>query len=107
MLFAAKCEGPDCLETTIYREVRDMLSPKETRDEISQQFPKPSIPRRNTGYAIDLLMDAASFDSASEKPFHFGKLIAGSEGTLCFITEIKLHCDRLPPPIAGLQCAQF
>jgi len=105
--FAAKCEGPDCLETNIYREIRDMLLPGEAREEISREFPKPSIPRRNTGYAIDLLMDASCFDPASSNPFHFGKLIAGSEGTLCFITEIKLHCDPLPPSVVGLQCAHF
>ncbi len=105
--FAAKCAGPDGLETRIYRAVRDALSAPEAREEIAREFPDPDIPRRNTGYAIDLLMDASCFDRESSCPFHFGKLIAGSEGTLCFITEIKLHCDPLPPPVAGLQCAQF
>ncbi|MFT6178083.1 MAG: FAD/FMN-containing dehydrogenase/Fe-S oxidoreductase [Akkermansiaceae bacterium] len=105
--FAAKCNGPDSLETNLYREVRDLLSPVETRAEITREFPKPSIPRRNTGYALDLLSDASCFDPESEKPFHFGKLIAGSEGTLCFVTEIKLHCNPLPAPVTGLQCAHF
>lgn len=105
--FEAKCKGPDSLETNLYREVRDLLSPSEVRAEITREFPKPSIPRRNTGYAIDLLSDASCFDPKSEKPFHFGKLIAGSEGTLCFVTEIKLHCNPLPAPVTGLQCAHF
>lgn len=105
--FKAKCNGPKCLETQLYRDIHDMLSDSEARDEIRNEFPHPDIPRRNTGYAIDLLMDAEALDSESEKPFHFGKLIAGSEGTLCFITEIKLNCEPLPPPVCGLQCAHF
>jgi FAD/FMN-containing dehydrogenase len=105
--FSAKCEGPDTLETNLYREIRDILSEREHREEITAQFPNPSIPRRNTGYALDLLMDASCFDSESDKPFHFGKLVAGSEGTLCFVTEMKLHCNPLPPPVIGLQCAHF
>ncbi|MGJ8649186.1 MAG: FAD-binding and (Fe-S)-binding domain-containing protein [Opitutaceae bacterium] len=105
--FEAKCNEPKCLETQLYRDIRDMLSDSETREEIRKEFPHPDIPRRNTGYAIDLLMDAEALDSESAKPFHFGKLIAGSEGTLCFITEIKLNCEPLPPPVCGLQCAHF
>ena len=105
--FAAKCEAPDSAETQLYRDIRELLGPAENRHEIAREFPKPSIPRRNTGYAIDLLMDADCFNPASDKPFHFGKLIAGSEGTLCLVTEMKLHCEPLPPPVSGLQCAHF
>ncbi len=35
------------------------------------------------------------------------KLLAGSEGTLAFITEIKLHVDPLPPPNDVVLCAHF
>lgn len=105
--FEAKCNGPECLETQLYLDIRDMLSDSTVREEIRKEFPHPEIPRRNTGYAIDLLMDADALDSSSTKPFHFGKLIAGSEGTLCFITEMKLNCEPLPPPVCGLQCAHF
>lgn len=105
--FTAKCNAPDCLETRIYRDIRDMLDDPAHRDEIRNEFPDPEIPRRNTGYALDLLMDAAPFDPESDQRFHFGKLIAGSEGTLCLITEIKLHCDPLPAPVSGLLCAHF
>ena len=105
--FARKCAGPDTLETRIYRTARDLLSDESNRAEITREFPKPSIPRRNTGYAIDLLMDSTCFDPSSDKPFHFGKLIAGSEGTLCLVTEMKLHCFPLPPPTSGLLCVHF
>lgn len=105
--FAAKCNGPDSVETRLYRDVRSLLSDPAAREEIRREFPKRDIPRRNTGYALDPLMDAACFDAESDKPFHFGKLIAGSEGTLCLVTEVKLHCDPLPPAVSGLQCAHF
>lgn len=104
--FASKCEE-NTLEGQIHRQVREMLTPAETREEIFREFPKPSIPRRNTGYALDLLSDADVFAAESSSPFNFCKLIAGSEGTLCLITEVKLRCLPLPPPVSGLQCAHF
>ena len=100
--------GPEnSLESTIYRNTKAILADPEVREEIKREFPKPEIPRRNTGYAIDLLMDAAAVDPSSDKDFDFCKLLAGSEGTLCFITEVKLNCLPLPPPVSGLQCAHF
>lgn len=105
--FNAKCEESDCLETRIYRDIRELLRPRENRSEIRGKFPHPDISRRNTGYALDCLMDADCFDEDSSNKFNFGKLIAGSEGTLCFVLEMKLHCDPLPPKVCGLLCAQF
>ncbi len=105
--FAAKCDGPDTLETRIHREVRDLLSDPTNRAAIRDNYPKPSIPRRNTGYALDMLMDCAVFDPASPKPFNLCKLIAGSEGTLFLAAEIELNIEPLPPLHAGLLCAHF
>jgi len=105
--FQEKCAGPDCLETRIYCEIRDLLADVANREEIVREFPKASIPRRNTGYALDLLMDAEVFDAASDDKFNFCKLIAGSEGTLFFATKIKLNCIPLPPSTTGLLCAHF
>ena len=102
----SRSENPQ-LETTIYQEVESLLSDESVRDEIKREFPKPEIPRRNTGYAVDLLMDAAGLDPQSNNDFNFCKLLAGSEGTLCFTTEVKLNCLPLPPPVSGLQCAHF
>lgn len=104
--FEAKCEGKD-LEAAIYRTCREMLGNPDHRALITESFPKASIPRRNTGYALDLLMDADVFDPASKQPFNLCKLIAGSEGTLFFGTEFELDCSPLPPRHSGLLCAHF
>ena len=40
-------------------------------------------------------------------PFNFCSLIAGSEGTLFFATEIKLQLHPLPPKQRGVICAHF
>ncbi|MEH0155008.1 FAD-linked oxidase C-terminal domain-containing protein [Limibacter armeniacum] len=104
--FLAKCQGPDTLETKVYNQVREMLSDEVNREEIEKEYPKKTIPRRNTGYALDLLADTEPFNNDGMR-FNFCKLIAGSEGTLIFITEIKLHCDPTPPAYKGLVCAHF
>ena len=103
--FHAKCEG-ETLEATIYKTVRSLLSNYDTQLEIRAQFPKASVERRNTGYAVDILLESAPF-TAGKPDFDFCKLIAGSEGTLAFITEIKLHVDPLPPKETGLLCVHF
>jgi FAD/FMN-containing dehydrogenase/Fe-S oxidoreductase len=104
--FAEKCDGPASLETSIYRSVRDVLGNAENRRVIQQHFPKATVVRRNTGYALDAVMDSDVFDPASEKPFNLCRLIAGSEGTLFIGVEFELTCDPLPPP-GALLCAHF
>ncbi len=103
--FHAKCEEQS-LEGDIYRKVRTMLSNYDNQVEIRKEFPRKSVERRNTGYAIDVLLDSAPF-TAGEPDFNFCKLIAGSEGTLAFITEIKLSLNELPPKETGLLCVHF
>ncbi len=103
--FHSKCEQTN-LEGSIYRDIRTMLSSYDNQEEIRREFPKPSIERRNTGYAVDVLLDSAPFN-AEAPAFNFCKLIAGSEGTLAFITEIKLHINELPPKESGLLCVHF
>src|SRR5450432_4153805 len=103
--FHEKCEGED-LESAIYKTTRSMLGNYDNQVGIRKEFPKKSIERRNTGYALDFLLDMAPF-SAGGPDFNFCKLIAGSEGTLAFITEIKLHLIPLPPKETGLLCVHF
>lgn len=103
--FHAKCEGQS-LEANIYRSIRSMLSNYDNQVEIRKEFPKKSVERRNTGYAIDVLLETAPFTAGNED-FNFCRLIAGSEGTLAFITEIKLNVVPLPPKELGLLCVHF
>jgi FAD/FMN-containing dehydrogenase/Fe-S oxidoreductase len=103
--FHGKCEG-NTFEAGIYRTVRTLLSNYENQQEIRKEFPKKSVERRNTGYAVDLLVETAPF-TAGGPDFNFCSLIAGSEGTLAFITEIKLNVVPLPPKETGLLCVHF
>ena len=90
-----KCSG-DTLEGRIYREILAILNDEGNRKDIKDNFPEPSIRRRNSGYAIDELLNS--------RPFNFCKLIVGSEGTLAFITELKLHLEPLPPKETAVVC---
>jgi len=90
-----KCSG-DTLEGRIYMEMLAMLNDEGNRKDIKDNFPEPSIRRRNSGYAIDELLNS--------RPFNFCKLIIGSEGTLAFITELKLHLEPLPPKEKAVVC---
>ncbi|WP_394992912.1 FAD-binding and (Fe-S)-binding domain-containing protein [Emticicia sp.] len=106
--FSDKMKG-DTLEAKLYQHIYNLLSNLDNQAEIKREFPKPSIKRRNTGYAIDELLDEfiAPPSGAEGAFFNFCKLIAGSEGTLMFLTEIKLHVNPLPPKNLGLVCVHF
>jgi FAD/FMN-containing dehydrogenase/Fe-S oxidoreductase len=91
------------LESDIYRTFYTILSDPSNQAEIRKEFPKPSIHRRNTGYAIDLLLETDPF-TGNGIPFNLSKVLAGSEGTLAFSTEIKLNLVPLPPKEKALIC---
>jgi FAD/FMN-containing dehydrogenase/Fe-S oxidoreductase len=103
--FHAKCEL-NTLEGNIYKTIRSLLGNYDNQEEIRKEFPKKTVERRNTGYAVDLLVEMAPF-TAGGPDFNFCSLIAGSEGTLAFITEIKLHVNPAPPKETGLLCVHF
>jgi FAD/FMN-containing dehydrogenase len=103
--FDNKCKG-DTLEAAIYNNIRDLLGDPQVQEEIRREYPEPSVKRRNTGYAIDQLLDCYPFDNDGQ-PFNFCKILAGSEGTLAFTTEIKLNLVPLPPKPKILLCAHF
>ena len=105
--FLEKLQLPsENLEGQIYRHISELLTNTDKQDQITSHYPKPEIKRRNTGYALDLLMDSEVFNRGSKK-FNFCKLIAGSEGTLAFITELKLGINPLPPKHQGLLVGHF
>ena len=97
-----KTKSIKSLEDTIYLSTYENLINKEIQKEIRDEFPKRTINRRNTGYAIDELLETEVFNEESMEKFNFCKLIAGSEGTLMFITEMKLHLNTLPPKFQGI-----
>lgn len=104
--FEDKCNGINVvspLEQNIYVQTKELLSSPANRALFDENYPKKSIPRRNTGYALDLLADSQPFGDPTEK-FNFCKLIAGSEGTLFFSTAIKLNLVDALKPFAGLVC---
>ncbi|MDG4715759.1 FAD-binding and (Fe-S)-binding domain-containing protein [Winogradskyella marincola] len=93
------------LEGDIYRAVYKELKPEDVQNRIKDNFPKPQIHRRNTGYAIDELINAELFEG--EQPFNMCKLLSGSEGTLAFTTQITLQLDELPPTESIMVAAHF
>ena len=103
--FQEKTKG-DHLENKIYRQLNDSLFKKEIKEEIVKEFPKASIHRRNTGYAVDVLLNAQPF-SEDGPDFNMCKLLAGSEGTLAMTTEIKLNVSPLPPREKIVVCPHF
>ena len=94
------------LEGNLYRQIFDDLNDPQNQKNIEIHFPKPSIHRRNTGYAVDYLLKSQPFLEQGEG-FNFCKLLCGSEGTLAFTTEIKLHLDPLPLPYEVIVAAHF
>jgi FAD/FMN-containing dehydrogenase/Fe-S oxidoreductase len=104
--FAAACAGADGMATGLHRTIRALLAPAENRALIREHYPKSTVTRRNTGYALDRLMDTVVFDPDASGPFNFCQVLAGSEGTLAIGLEYQLNCEPIPPP-AALLCAHF
>lgn len=88
----------DSLEGKIYSQLDNILSDKNNARIIREEYPDPGVPRRNTGYALDLLLNSKPYTRESENELNLSRLIAGSEGTLAIATEIKLNLVTLPPP---------
>ncbi|MBE0493620.1 MAG: FAD-binding oxidoreductase [Thiomicrospira sp.] len=92
------------LEGEIYRETLRLLKAHQT--EILAQSPDASIIRRNTGYALDVMLREHQPFNAKGKPFSLVPLICGSEGTLCTVTAATLNLVERPK-FRQLICAHF
>ena len=103
--FIEKTKG-NTLENQIYKKLYEELAVQTTQDEIKKEFPKPEIHRRNTGYAVDILLKSDLF-GGTEPTINVGKLLCGSEGTLAFTTEVTLKVDVLPPSNNVMVVAHF
>ena len=87
----------------IFQEFIHLLSDEANQDLIYKRFPKSSVVRRNTGYALDAMIAGRPF-STSGAPFNLCRILAGSEGTLSIVTEVKLALIDLPPSQKGVVC---
>ena len=96
-------------ESEIYRSIFSLLQPAEIQKEIANQFPNQQIKRRNSGYAIDEMITNQYINPEKypDTPFNLCTLLAGSEGTLAFITDIKLQLSpvlSLQKAVIGVHC---
>ena len=103
--FESKPHG-NTLEASLYRDIIKELSNKKIQEKIIEEFPKESIHRRNTGYAVDELLKTNVFRDSPEN-FNLCKLLSGSEGTLAFTTEITLQLDDLPPTLSAMVVTHY
>ncbi|PQJ20702.1 FAD-binding and (Fe-S)-binding domain-containing protein [Tenacibaculum sp. SG-28] len=94
------------LEGTIYKTIYRELSQESIQREIKQEFPKASIHRRNTGYAVDEFLSSDLF-GGTEPTVNLAKFLSGSEGTLVFSTAITIQLDALPPSHSIMVCPHF
>ncbi len=99
-------KNENTLEGAIYAKLSAELSNPEIQKSIKKEFPKASIHRRNTGYAVDELLKGNLF-GGSQRKINLCKLLAGSEGTLALTTEITLQLDDLPPPLSAMVATHY
>src|SRR5450759_3104615 len=59
--FLDKCKL-NTLEGDIYRNINEILGDNINQENIRDGYPDPNVHRRNTGYAIDQLLDSEIFD---------------------------------------------
>ena len=82
--------GEKSREGEIHRALHRIAG--ENREEIEARFPK--IMRRVSGYNLDELI--------KPQPFNLAKVLAGAEGTLAAVTEIKVRVCPLPKAVGVL-----
>lgn len=90
------------LEGVIYKGIHELVNQPENIEAIKKGYPKKTLTRRNTGYALDFLIP-----EEGKETFNLCELLAGSEGTLAFVTEAKLKLLPLPPKEEALVCVHF
>ena len=91
----------------IYSQLIRWALDENTVHLIEENYPDKSLRRRSCGYAIDEVIEDLHNASKplEERTINLCKVLAGSEGTLAFITEIKVDLDPLPPKEKMVVCA--
>lgn len=93
-------EKADTLEKRIYLQLLRWSEDGPLMRKIVEEFPEKGLRRRNCGYALDLFLDGLTDGTAN-----LCQILAGSEGTLAFAYELKLHLEPLPPAEKMVVCA--
>jgi FAD/FMN-containing dehydrogenase/Fe-S oxidoreductase len=91
----------------IYSQLIRWALDEKTVQLIEENYPDKSLRRRSCGYAIDEVIEDLhnTTKPLEERTINLCKVLAGSEGTLAFITEIKVDLDPLPPKEKMVVCA--
>ena len=91
----------------IYAQLIQWALDENTVHLIEENYPDKSLRRRSCGYAIDEVIEDLhnTAKPLEERTINLCKVLAGSEGTLAFITEIKVDLDPLPPKEKMVVCA--
>jgi len=92
---------------SIYAQLIRWALDEKTVQLIEENYPDKSLRRRSCGYAIDEVIEDLHNASKplEDRSINLCKVLAGSEGTLAFITEIKVDLDPLPPKEKMVVCA--
>ena len=91
----------------VYAQLIGFALDPQTRTLIEETYPDRDLARRSCGYAIDEVIADLCDDSRplEDRTINLCRLIAGSEGTLAFLTRIKVSLDPLPPKEVMVVCA--
>ena len=79
------------LEGDIYRNIKEILSDPKNQENITREFPDEKIKRRNTGYAIDILLKHKPFTENGED-FNFCKLFSSTLARAADQFEVPVCC---------------
>ena len=90
----------------IEERLLEMLSREGVKEQVREHFPKAEIHRRNTGYAIDVLINDLE-KARDTQHCNVAKLLCGSEGTLAFTSEIELRLDEIPPAYGAMVVTHY
>ena len=92
---------------SIYSQLIRWALDEKTVQLIEENYPDKSLRRRSCGYAIDEVIEDLHHTEKplEERTINLCKVLAGSEGTLAFITEVKVDLDPLPPKEKMVVCA--
>ena len=102
-------DAHETLIERIYSQLINFAFNEQTTEMIAKNYPDKELRRRSCGYAIDeVIEDLTPQNLKTSGPqdltINLCKLLAGSEGTLAFITEITVSLDPLPPKEIMVVC---